>query len=127
MLQLLENQALGVWDKHVHTAIFKMDNQQGTTIWHMELCSVLRGSLEVREIWERMDTCACMAESFAVHLKLSHIVNWLYPNTKYKVKKPLKPGTGSGKTPEPTGGRCIGMQLSKDKKLLSSKPDFLSL
>ena len=27
------------WDGHVHTAIFKMDNQQGTTIQHKELCS----------------------------------------------------------------------------------------
>ena len=23
---------IGVWDQHVHTAIFKMDNQQGTTV-----------------------------------------------------------------------------------------------
>ena len=22
----------GIWDQHVHTAIFKMDNQQGPTI-----------------------------------------------------------------------------------------------
>ena len=26
----------GVWDGHVHTAIFKMDNQQGATVQHME-------------------------------------------------------------------------------------------
>ena len=24
--------SLGVWDGHVHTAIFKMDNQQGPTV-----------------------------------------------------------------------------------------------
>ena len=23
-----------VWDEHVHTAIFKMDNQQGPTTWN---------------------------------------------------------------------------------------------
>ena len=23
---------LGVWDQHVHTALFKMDNQQGPTV-----------------------------------------------------------------------------------------------
>ena len=30
----------GVRDGHVHTGIFKMDNQQRPTIQHMELCSV---------------------------------------------------------------------------------------
>ena len=29
----------------------------------MELCSALCGSLEGREVWERMDVCTCMAES----------------------------------------------------------------
>ena len=28
----------GVWDGHVHTAMFKMDNQQGPTEQHRELC-----------------------------------------------------------------------------------------
>ena len=31
----------GVWDGHVYTAIFKMDNQQGPTIQHWELYSIL--------------------------------------------------------------------------------------
>ena len=53
----------GVWDGYVHTAIFKMDNQQGPTVQHMELYSVLCASLDGREIWGRMDTCICMAES----------------------------------------------------------------
>ena len=29
----------GIWNGHVHTAICKMDNQQGPTIYHIELCS----------------------------------------------------------------------------------------
>ena len=37
-----------LWDGHVHTAIFKMDNQQGPTVQHRELCSVLCGSLDGR-------------------------------------------------------------------------------
>ena len=53
----------GVWDGHVHTAIFKMGNQQRLTVQHMELCSELYGSLDGREVWGRMDTCICMAES----------------------------------------------------------------
>ena len=40
-----------------------MGNQQGPTVQHRELCSVLRGSLNGREVWGRMDTCICMAES----------------------------------------------------------------
>ena len=54
----------GVWDGHVHTAIFKMDNQQGPTVQHVELCSMLCGSLDGRGVWGRIDTCICMAESF---------------------------------------------------------------
>ena len=56
-------ESLGVWDGHVHTAIFKMDNQQGPTVWYRELCSMLCGSLDGKEAWRRMDTCICMAES----------------------------------------------------------------
>ena len=40
----------GVWDGHVHTAIFKTDNQQGPTVEHRELCSMSRGSLDGREL-----------------------------------------------------------------------------
>ena len=32
---------LGVWDWHVYTAIFKIDNLKGSTIKHSELYSVL--------------------------------------------------------------------------------------
>ena len=39
----------GVWDGHVHTAIFKMDNQQGPTVQRMELYLMLCGSLDERE------------------------------------------------------------------------------
>ena len=46
-----------------HTAIFKTVNQQGPTVEHRELCSMLCGSLDGREVWERMDTYIRMAES----------------------------------------------------------------
>ena len=36
---------LSIWDWHVHTAILKMDNQQGPIAQHMVLCSMLCGSL----------------------------------------------------------------------------------
>ena len=35
-LQLL-GERMGAWDGHVHTATFKMDNQQGPAVQHMEL------------------------------------------------------------------------------------------
>ena len=42
-----------------------MDNKQGPTIEHRELCSVLYGSLDGWEVWGRMDTCICMTESLS--------------------------------------------------------------
>ena len=54
----------GVGDGHVHSAMSKMDNQQGPTVEHREFCSVLWGSLDWGGgVWGRMDTCVCMAES----------------------------------------------------------------
>ena len=52
----------GGWGGHVHTAVFSVNNQQGPTAQHMELCSVLCGSLDGRKVWGRMDTCISMAE-----------------------------------------------------------------
>ena len=46
----------------VHTAIFKMRNQQGLTVSHRGLCSMLCGSLDRRGVGGRTDTCICMAE-----------------------------------------------------------------
>ena len=31
---------LGVWDEHIHTTMYKIDNQQGPTVEHRELYSV---------------------------------------------------------------------------------------
>ena len=39
-----------------------MDNQQRPTVSHVELCSILYGSLDGKGIWKKMDTL-CMAES----------------------------------------------------------------
>ena len=33
------------------------------TIVYRELCSVICASLDGKGVWERMDTCVCMAES----------------------------------------------------------------
>ena len=74
----------GVWDGHLYTAIFKMDNQQGTTVEHMEPYSVLCGSLDGRGVWGGMNTCVCMAESHRCSPETikTLFVNWLYPDIK---------------------------------------------
>ena len=41
-----------------------MDSQQGPTIGHRELYSVLLGSPDGSVVEGRMDTCSCVAESF---------------------------------------------------------------
>ena len=52
-----------VWDWHAHNAIFKIDNQQGPTVQHRELCSIFCNNLNGKRIWKRLDTCICITES----------------------------------------------------------------
>ena len=40
-----------------------MGNRQGPTVEPREFCSMLCGSLDAKGVWERTDTCICMAES----------------------------------------------------------------
>ena len=47
-----------------------MSNQQGATVSYLEFCSTLRGSIDGRGVWGRMDTYTCMAVSLPVHVKL---------------------------------------------------------
>ena len=61
----------GVWGGHVHTAVFKMDNQRGPTARHRELCSVLCGSLDGRGAWGEWMHVYVWLRPFAVHLKPS--------------------------------------------------------
>ena len=62
--------SLGVWDGHVHTAVFKTDNQQRPPAEHRELFSVSCGSLGGRGIGEEWIHVYVWLNSFAVHLKL---------------------------------------------------------
>ena len=55
---------LGVWDWHVHTAVFKTDNQQGPTVQHRDLYSIFCNNRNGKRIWKRRDTCICITESF---------------------------------------------------------------
>ena len=62
-----------------------MDNQQGSTVLHMELCSMLYGSLDGRGVWERMDTCICVTES--LHYSPESITTLLIGYTLIQNKK----------------------------------------
>ena len=61
-----------------------MDKQQGPAVYHMELCSMLCGSLDGRGVWGRMDACIYAAESIPClpETVTSLSVNWIDTNTK---------------------------------------------
>ena len=50
LMVVRENDSQGLWDSHVHTAVFKMDNQQRPIVEHMELCSMLCASLDGKRV-----------------------------------------------------------------------------
>ena len=63
-----------MWDGHVYNALFKMDNQQETPVWHAGLHSVLRGSVKGRGVGEEWMRVYIWLSPFAVHLKQHSIV-----------------------------------------------------
>ena len=86
-----ERDSQGVWDGHVHIATFKMSNQQRPTVQHMELCSMLCGSLDGRGVWKRMDTCICMAESLHCSpATITPLLTGFTPVQNKKLKKKLR-------------------------------------
>ena len=62
----------------------RQDSQQGPPAQHGELCSMLRGSLDGRGVWERMDACMCMTEPLycSPETIATLFVNQLYSKTK---------------------------------------------
>ena len=53
----------GVWDRHVHSAIFKMDNQQGPTTEQGTWPSTVWQPGWEEGLGENGCTCMCMAEA----------------------------------------------------------------
>ena len=68
---LWERDSEGFRGGHVHTAVFKMDNQQGPIVQYMELCSMWCGSLDGRGVWGEWIHAYVWLNPFAVHLKQS--------------------------------------------------------
>ena len=48
---------------HIHTTVFKINNQPGSTVQHRELCSIFCNNLNGKRIWKRMNICVCTTES----------------------------------------------------------------
>ena len=55
----------------------------------MELCSMLCGSLDGREVWGQMNICVCMAESLCCSSEIIMLLIGSTPveNKKLKIKK----------------------------------------
>ena len=60
----------GVWDGHVHTAVLKVNNQQGLTELHRGPCSMLCGCPDGRKPGGEWIPVYVWLSPFAVHLKL---------------------------------------------------------
>ena len=77
---------------HAHTAVFKIDTQQGSTLQHMELCLLLCGSPDGRAVWgENGSVYMCgWVPSCSPETVTTLFVNRLYPNTKESLRCFLK-------------------------------------
>ena len=69
----------------VHTAVFKMDNQQGPTVWPRELLSAM-WQPGWKEFWGEWIHVYIWLSPFAIYLK-HNIVNQLYSDIKCKIFK----------------------------------------
>ena len=74
----------GVWDGHGHIAMFKMDSQEGPTMEHEEICSMLCSRLDGRRVWGRMDTCIRLDESLHCSPKTVTTLLIYYPPIENK-------------------------------------------
>ena len=52
----VERDSEGPGEGHAHTAVFKVDNQQGCTVQPRERRTMPDGSLDGSGLWGRMDT-----------------------------------------------------------------------
>ena len=115
----------GVWDGHVHTAVFKMDNQQRPTVQYKKLCSMFCGSLDGRADWGKMDTCICTAESLhcSPEIVTTLIINYT-PNKKFERerKKSIKCIFTVGRTGENWGPGGVFCSLVSVPETLCAGP-----
>ena len=75
----------GFRDGHVHTAVFKIDNQQGPTVLTEGTLLKSYGSPDGRGTWGRMDMCMYACIPLLSTWNDHDIVNRLQSSVKYKV------------------------------------------
>ena len=68
---------LGVWDWHVHTAVYGMIGQWGPAVQHREFYPISCDSLRAKSIWKKTDVYTCITESLCC---TADIVTTLYLN-----------------------------------------------
>ena len=66
-----------------YTPTYLKCNQQGATVWHMELSWMLCGSLDGRGVWGGVHVAECLHCLPETIIPL--LVNQLYPNAKQNV------------------------------------------
>ena len=66
---------LGVWDWHIYTAVFKIDNQQGCTVQHRELYSIFCNNLNGKRIWKSIDICITESLCYTSETKTTLYMN----------------------------------------------------
>ena len=70
---------LGVWDQQTHIAIHKTDKQQGFTVQHREIYSLVityKGKVSEKEYVCIYIQVLIYLNHFAVHLKLTYYCNY---------------------------------------------------
>ena len=72
----------------MHSAVCKMDHQQGPAVPHMELRSVSRGSIDGRGVWGRANSMCMYLQVPSLFTQNCHsIINLLYPKQNKKFKR----------------------------------------
>ena len=75
----------GVWDWHIHTAIFKTDSQ-GSTVQHRELCSVFCNNLNKKRIWKWIETDIWITASLGYTPEANTTLQYKITTLQYKIK-----------------------------------------
>ena len=103
-----------------------MDNQQGPTVSHRELCSMLCGSLDEKGVWRRMDAHICVAELLCCSPKATITVLIGYTPIRNKLMS-LKERKKKQQNTLATGRACWGSVSSNrvERQILQPQEEAL--
>ena len=72
---------LGVWGEQVHPTVYRIDRQQGLTIYHREVYSVSFDKLLTQ--WERTGRKECKYTHTHTHTHVNNQITVLYMGTQF--------------------------------------------